>query len=54
MEAARVEKILRNTKHSMEVEGFTIDAELENVGRKILTGELDVEDYVAAYIAPYK
>ena len=31
----------------MEMEGFTIDSALEEVGRKILTGSLSPEDYIA-------
>jgi hypothetical protein len=47
MSAERIEKILKNTKTSMEVEGFTIDSDLEDVGRGILTGRLKLEDYIA-------
>ncbi len=42
----QVERILRNTKLSMQVEGFNIDAELEAKGRKLLLGELDINDYL--------
>ena len=38
----------------MEVEGFVIDEELEEIGRKIVSGELNINDYVANYIAKYK
>ena len=41
-----IESILRNAKAIMEVEGFVIDEELEDVGRKILTGELNLNDYI--------
>ena len=54
MEEQKISKILKNAKTSMEVEGFVIDNELEDIGRKILTGELNINDYVANYIAQYK
>lgn len=46
MTAKHIERILRNAKTSMEVEGFTIDRELEETGRKILTGEIALQDYI--------
>jgi len=46
MSNLRVERILRNTKFSMEMEGFTSDSEQENKVRKILNGELSLEDYI--------
>jgi len=46
MSDERIERILKNTKFSMEMEGFTIDKEQEEVGRKLLTGELDIRDYI--------
>ena len=54
MEEQKIEKILKNAKISMEIEGFTIDRELEETGRKILVGEVNISDYVTAYIAQYK
>lgn len=48
MSDAQVERILKNTKFTMEMEGFTVDTELENNVRKILTGELDKSVYFAA------
>ena len=54
MDEQNINKILRNAKTSMEVEGFVIDEELEEIGRKIVTGELSINDYVANYIAQYK
>ena len=54
MDEQKIEKILRNAKTSMEVEGFTIDRELEETGRKILAGEINVSEYISAYIARYK
>jgi len=30
----------------MEMEGFAIDKEQEDVGRKILTGEIKLADYI--------
>lgn len=47
MNSNQIEKILGNVKMSMEMEGFTIDSALEEVGRKILTGSLSPEDYIA-------
>ena len=54
MDEQKIDKILRNAKTSMEIEGFVINEELEEIGRKIVTGELNVNDYVANYIAQYK
>jgi hypothetical protein len=48
MSDAQVEKVLKNTRFTMEMEGFTVDAELEDNMRKILTGELDKDIYFAA------
>ena len=47
MSAERIEQILANTKVSFAMEGFIIDEALENIGRRILMGELPLEDYVA-------
>ncbi len=41
----KIERILGNTKFSMEMEGFTIDEEQEKTVRKILKGELDKDIY---------
>jgi hypothetical protein len=46
MSDAQVEKVLANTRFTMEMEGFTVDMELEDNIRKILTGELRLEDYI--------
>jgi len=46
MSSAQVERILKNTKFTMEMEGFAIDKEQEDIGRKILTGEIKLADYV--------
>ncbi|MCL2087233.1 MAG: hypothetical protein FWH05_06540 [Oscillospiraceae bacterium] len=54
MSSEKIEKILKNTKTSMEMEGFVIEPELEEAGRKILTGELDINVYIADYIAQFK
>jgi hypothetical protein len=54
MDDQKIEKILKNTKTSMEIEGFVIDPDLEETGRKILTGELCIEVYIADYLAQYK
>ena len=54
MSDKKIERILKNAKTSMEIEGFVIDKELEEIGRKILKGELDIDDYTANYIAQVK
>ena len=46
MSGTQVEKILKNTRFTMEMEGFSIDREQEEVGRKILTGEIRLADYI--------
>ena len=46
MDEQKIEKILKNAKMSMETEGFVIDKELEEVGRKILVGEINIKDYI--------
>ena len=46
MNENKIDKILKNAKISMEIEGFVIDKELEEIGRKILTGELNINDYI--------
>ena len=46
MSDTQVERILKNTRFTMEMEGFAIDREQENSVRKILTGELRLEDYL--------
>jgi len=46
MTTNQIEKILKNTKTSMEIEGFTIDLDLEETGRKILEGEINIKDYI--------
>ena len=46
MSEQKLERILKNAKTSMEIEGFIIDKELEETGRKILTGELNIDDYI--------
>ena len=46
MSDERIEKILKNIKFTMEMEGFTIDEDQEAIGRKILTGEIELLDYI--------
>ena len=46
MDEQKINKILKNAKTNMEVEGFVIDKELEEIGRKIATGELSLKDYI--------
>jgi len=48
MSNAQIERILKNTKFTMEMEGFTIDKEQEDTVRKILIGELDKDVYFAS------
>jgi hypothetical protein len=50
MSAERIDKILENTKVSFAMEGLSIDEPLERNIRRILTGELALEDYVAACV----
>jgi hypothetical protein len=47
MSGEQIEKILKSTKVSMEIEGFQISRELEDKGRKLLTGELDMTEYLS-------
>jgi hypothetical protein len=47
MSSKDIDRILRSTKMSMAMEGFTIDDSLEETGRKILIGELNLKDYIA-------
>ena len=46
MDERKKKKILNNAKTSMEIEGFTINEELEEIGRKILSGEISITVYV--------
>jgi hypothetical protein len=46
MKDERIERILKNTRFTMEMEGFTIDNEQEDIGRKILNGEITLADYI--------
>ena len=46
MSENKLEHILKNAKTSMEIEGFIIDEELEETGRKILKGEINIRDYI--------
>ena len=46
MSKNKLEHILKNAKTSMEIEGFGIDRELEETGRKILKGEINIKDYI--------
>ena len=45
-ERDEIETILKNAKISMEIEGFTISQELEETGRKILNGEITINEYI--------
>jgi len=54
MSDERIERILKNTKFTMEMEGFTIDKELEDVGRKILTGEVKRSDFIESIKEKYR
>ena len=46
MSEKKLEYILKNAKTSMKIEGFVIDKELEEIGRKILKGEINVNEYI--------
>ena len=46
MNDVAIERILKNTKFTMEMEGFAIDQEQEDIGRRILNGELRLADYI--------
>ncbi len=46
MGSEQIEKILKSTKVSMEIEGFRISRELEDKGRRLLSGELGMEEYL--------
>ena len=46
MDEQKTSMILGNARTSMEIEGFVIDKELEDIGRRIVTGELDIKDYI--------
>jgi hypothetical protein len=46
MGAEQIEKILASVKVSMEMEGFDIDEALIENGRKILHGEISLDDYI--------
>ena len=46
MSDKKLERILKSAKTSMEIEGFVIDKELEETGRKILKGEIKIKDYI--------
>lgn len=48
MSNEQIEKILKSAKKSMEIEGFQISRELEDTGRKLLIGELSMDDYIAS------
>ena len=54
MSDERIERILKNTKFTMEMEGFTIDKEQETIGRKLLTGELELADYIESVKQKYQ
>ncbi len=47
MASEQIEKILKSIKVSMEIEGFRISRELEDKGRRLLTGELGMEEYLS-------
>ncbi|MCL1795163.1 MAG: antitoxin VbhA family protein [Oscillospiraceae bacterium] len=46
MSEKKLVNILKNAKTSMEIEGFVIDGELEEIGRKILEGEINIREYI--------
>ena len=54
MSEEHIERILKNTKFTMEMEGFTIDKEQEDIGRRILTGDLNLADYIESVKQKYQ
>ncbi|WNY24997.1 hypothetical protein [Methanolapillus millepedarum] len=46
MDEIKMNQILSNSRKIMEIEGFAISKEQEMQGRKILTGELNINDYI--------
>ena len=54
MSEEQIERILKNTKFTMEMEGFTIDDNLEDVGRRILKGELDRKYFIESVKQRYR
>ena len=46
-----IDRIIRNSSFSMEVEGFHIPPEQQDEVRRVLTGELDADELRQSYIA---
>ena len=46
MSDVMIDRILKNTKFTMEMEGFTIDKEQEDEVRNILSGKTTLKDYL--------
>ena len=54
MSEQEMARILHNVKRSMEIEGFTIDDDLMEQGKRILSGQDRTDDVVARYVRQAK
>ena len=54
MSEQEMARILHNVKRSMEIEGFTIDDDLMEQGKSILSGQDRTDDVVARYVRQAK
>lgn len=50
----QIENIINDTETSFSIEGMSLTEENKEVGRKILSGEMDVDSYVKDYIEKNK
>ena len=50
MSEKQIERSLLSVQRSMEMEGFEIDENLKEQGRKVLSGEVSADTYIAEYI----
>ena len=49
-----INSMLLSAKKSMEIEGFEIDSELVEQGRKVLMGEIKAKDLILEFIIKAK
>jgi len=54
MSEQEMDRILHNVKRSMEIEGFAIDDDLMEQGKRILSGQDRTDDVVARYVREAK
>jgi len=54
MSEQEMDRILHNVKRSMEIEGFAIDDDLMEQGKRILSGQDSTDDVVARYVREAK